>query len=168
MQDLNFVSLSGNLTRDPELRSTGSGTAVCSMRVANNERVKNRDTGEWGDRPNYFDVTVWAGQGENCARYLSKGSRVYVHGRLQWREWQTSEGQKRQAVEIVADKVVFGSPPSGEGGGGGSGSSFGEQRDGEPVGAGSAGAAASDDIPFHHVPFPGALEVKAQHHAACR
>lgn len=104
--NINRVVLTGNLTADPDLRNLPSGTAVCKLRVACNTRRKSAG-GEWVDRPNYFDVTVWGAQGENCARYLSKGRPVAVDGRLEWREWETKEGSKRQAVEIVADSVQF-------------------------------------------------------------
>ena len=73
MANINRVVLVGNLTKDPELRHTPSGTAVCKLRLAVNTRQKDAQTGEWGDKPNYFDVTVWGNQGESCAQYLSKG-----------------------------------------------------------------------------------------------
>src|SRR5438128_4252402 len=104
--NINRVVLTGNLTRDPELRSTPSGTSVCSLRVACNTRRKDA-SGEWVDKPNYFDVTVWGAQGENCATYLAKGRPCAVQGRLEWREWETKDGGKRQAVEIVAESVQF-------------------------------------------------------------
>ena len=81
MANINRVVLVGNLTRDPELRHTPSGTAVCSLRVAVNTRRKD-ETGQWVDKPNYFDVTVWGQQGENCAQYLSKGRPVAIDGEL--------------------------------------------------------------------------------------
>jgi single-strand DNA-binding protein len=105
--NLNVVVITGNLTADPELRSLPSGTSVCKLRVAVNTRRRNGATGEWEDKPNYFDVTVWGAQGENCARFLSKGRPVGVQGRLEWREWETQDGQKRQAVDIIADSVQF-------------------------------------------------------------
>jgi single-strand DNA-binding protein len=105
--NINRVVLVGNLTRDPELRTTPSGTSVCKLRLAVNERTKDPSTGQWGDRANYFDVTVWGNQGESCAQYLAKGRPVAVDGRLQWREWDAQDGTKRQAVEIVADSVQF-------------------------------------------------------------
>jgi single-strand DNA-binding protein len=112
-QNLNHVVITGNLTSDPELRSLPSGTSVCKLRVAVNARRKDGASGEWVDKANYFDVTVWGAQGENAARYLSKGRPVGVQGRLDWREWETSEGGKRQAVEIIADQVQFlGTAPS--------------------------------------------------------
>src|SRR6185312_12578962 len=82
--NINRVIITGNLTSDPDLRSLPSGTSVCKLRVACNTRRKDNSTGEWVDKPNYFDVTVWGAQGENCARYLSKGRPVAVDGRLEW------------------------------------------------------------------------------------
>jgi single-strand DNA-binding protein len=141
-RNINRVIVVGNLTRDPELRHTGSGMAVCSLRIAVNTTRKD-ETGQWVDKPNYFDVTVWDKQGENCAQYLAKGRPVAIDGRLEWREWETPEGGKRQAVEIVADTVQF----------------LGGRQDGEgspayvPAGAAAAGndfptSPADDDIPF--------------------
>ena len=103
--NINRVIITGNLTRDPELRSTPSGTSVCSLRVAVNSRRKEADG--WVDKPNYFDVTVWGQQGENCAQYLSRGRPVAVDGRLNWREWQAQDGSKRQSVDIIAESVQF-------------------------------------------------------------
>jgi single-strand DNA-binding protein len=146
---LNRVVVVGNLTRDPELRNTPSGTAVCSLRVAVNSRRKDQ-TGQWVDKPNYFNVTVFGQQGENCAQYLSKGRPVAVDGRLEWREWE-SEAGKREAVEIVAETVQFlGSRGDGEGGAGGAAAGGGYI----PADTGSAPAAdfpssaSDDDIPF--------------------
>jgi len=150
--NINRVVLTGNLTRDPELRNTPSGTAVCSLRVACNTRRKDNSTGEWVDKPNYFDVTVWGAQGENCAQYLQKGRPVAIDGRLEWREWDTPEGNKRQAIDIIADSVQFlGSRDGGENGG--NGGRFTPQSDvpadtrdfqQAPVAAGNS----DDDIPF--------------------
>ena len=103
--NINRVVLTGNLTRDPELRSISSGTSVASLRLACNTRRKN-SAGDWEDRANYFDVTVWGAQGETCARFLAKGRPVAIDGRLEWREWETDNG-RRQAVEIVAEAVQF-------------------------------------------------------------
>ena len=148
--NINRVVLTGNLTADPELRSLPSGTSVCKLRVACNTRRKNGSTGEWEDKPNYFNVTVWGAQGENCANYLSKGRPVAVDGRLDWREWESQDGSKRQAVEVVADTVQFlGSPRDGDGGGSGQGRSF-EPRGGElkPDPVPAFGGSSDDDIPF--------------------
>ena len=104
--NVNVVVITGNLTRDPELRSLPSGTPVCELRVAVNSRRKDQ-SGEWVDKPNYFDVTVFGAQGENCSTYLSKGRPVAVEGRLDWREWEAQDGTKRQAVKVVANSVQF-------------------------------------------------------------
>jgi single-strand DNA-binding protein len=150
--NINRVVITGNLTRDPELRSTNSGTSVCGLRIASNTRRKDA-SGNWVDKPNYFDVTVWGAQGENASKYLSKGRPVAIDGRLEWREFTDKEGNQRQAVEIVADSVQFlGSP----GGGGENGGRFTPQSDvptdtadfqTAPTGGGGGGA-ADDDIPF--------------------
>jgi single-strand DNA-binding protein len=104
---VNVVVLVGNLTRDPELRAIPSGTSICSLRVAVNDRVKDQTSGEWTDKANYFNVDVFGGQGERCAQYLAKGRQIAVEGRLRWREWETQDGHKREAVTIVADNVQF-------------------------------------------------------------
>jgi single-strand DNA-binding protein len=145
--NINRVIITGNLTKDPELRSLQSGTAVCKLRVAVNSRRKDQ-SGEWVDKPNYFDVTVWGAQGENCATYLSKGRPVAVDGRLDWREWQAQDGGKRESVEIVAESVQFlGGRTDGDGFGGGSGNQFVPTGTGAESGA-DFPAAADDDIPF--------------------
>lgn len=151
--NINRVTVTGNLTRDPELRELASGTSVCKMRVAVNSRRKN-ENGEWVDKPNYFDVTVWGAQGENCSTYLSKGRPVAIDGRLEWREWETQEGAKRQSVEIIADAVQFLGSRDGAGGGNGGGNGIAAGSDvpadtsdfesSEPA----AVAGADDDIPF--------------------
>jgi len=130
MANINRVVLVGNLTKDPELRHTPSGTAVCKLRIAVNTRQKDAQ-GNWGDKPNYFDVTVWGNQGESCSQYLSKGRPVGVDG---------------QAVEIIADTVQFLGSREG-GGAGGDG-----ERQFVPAAA-TAGnedftGSADDDIPF--------------------
>ena len=90
----------------PSCAPPPSGTPVCSLRIASNTRRKTSD-GEWVDKPNYFNVTVWGAQGENCARFLAKGRPVAIDGRLEWREWTAQDDSKREAVEIVADTVQF-------------------------------------------------------------
>ena len=147
--NLNLVAITGNLTRDPELRSTPSGTSVCKLRVAVNSRRKDGASGEWVDKPNYFDVTVWGAQGENCANYLSKGRPVAVQGRLDWREWETQEGQKRQAVEIIADTVQFlGSRDGGGQGSNGFQASSDVPADTSDFEQAAAGGGSDEDIPF--------------------
>jgi single-strand DNA-binding protein len=156
--NINVVVITGNLTSDPELRSTNGGLAICSMRIACNGRRKNNETGQWEEKPNFFNVTVFGAQGENCSRFLSKGRPVAVDGRLDWREFTDQAGNKRQAVEIIAEAVQFlGGRDEGQGGGGG----FTPRTDvpvntadfstpspapaAAPVGG---GAPADDDIPF--------------------
>ncbi len=145
--NINRVVLVGNLTRDPEMKHLPSGTALCSLRIAVNTRRKD-ESGQWTDKPNYFDVSVWGNQGESCAQYLAKGRPVAIDGRLEWREWEATDGSgKRQAVEIVADNVQFlGGRNDGDGGGGGQ---F------VPAGAATQSSSADfpsqptdDDIPF--------------------
>jgi single-strand DNA-binding protein len=152
--NINRVVLTGNLTADPELRSLPSGMSVCSLRIACNTRRKDGASGEWVDKPNYFNVTVWGAQGENAARYLSKGRPVAVDGRLEWREWEAQDGAKRQAVDIIADSVQFlGSRDDASGGGFASnGAPQGgdvpvDNGDFQPAPAG-VGASGDDDIPF--------------------
>jgi single-strand DNA-binding protein len=144
--NINRVVLVGNLTRDPEMKHLPSGTALCSLRIAVNTRRKD-ESGQWTDKPNYFDVSVWGAQGESCAQYLSKGRPVAIDGRLEWREWEATDGSgKRQAVEIVADNVQFlGSRGDGDGGGGGS---FVPAGAAQPSAADFPSQPADDDIPF--------------------
>ena len=154
--NINRVVLVGNLTKDPELRHTPSGTAVCSLRLAVNTRRKDSATGEWTEKPNYFDITVWGNQGESCAQYLAKGRPVAVDGRLEWREWETPEGHKRQAIDIIADAVQFLGGRDDAGGGGGGFTPRSDvpvdDRDFQPATAGAASnghsTPADDDIPF--------------------
>jgi single-strand DNA-binding protein len=156
--NVNVVVITGNLTRDPELRHTGGGTAVCDLRVAVNSRRKDQ-SGNWVDKANYFDVTVWGAQGENCANYLSKGRPVAVEGRLDWSEWEAKDGSgKRQAVRIIANTVQFLGSRDGAGGGnngGDGGGGFSPPQSDVPADMSdfggtpaNTGAASEDDIPF--------------------
>lgn len=149
--NINRVLVTGNLTKDPELRSTPSGTSICKLRIAVNSRRKDA-SGQWVDKPNYFDVTVWGAQGENCAQYLQKGRGVAIDGRLDWREWDATDGSgKRQAVEIIADTVQF--LGGGGDGGGGNGQRFTPESDvpadtSDFAPAPAGGGVGDDDIPF--------------------
>lgn len=155
--NINRVIITGNLTRDPDLRTLpNSGTQVCELRVAVNSSRKD-ESGNWVDKPNYFDVKVWGRQGETAAQYLSKGRPVAVDGRLDWREWEDKSGNKRQSVDIVADRVQFLGSRDGDGGGagGGNGSRFTPQTDVpadasdfSSAPAGGGGGSTDDDIPF--------------------
>lgn len=106
MANINRVVLTGNLTRDPELRQTPNGKSVCTLGLAVNERYKN-EAGEWVEKPNFFDIVVWGAQGENCERYLSKGRPVAVDGRLSFRSWEDKDGGKRSKIEVIANIVQF-------------------------------------------------------------
>ena len=159
--DLNRVTLVGRLTRDPELRHTQGGDPVCSIRLAVSSRARD-EGGNWGDRSNYFDITVFGRQAETASTYLAKGRRIGVDGRLSWREWQAQDGSKRQSVEVIANDVFFLDSRADGGaseGGGGSQQGAGWSREGSeaptPIGAaagngGGSGAADGEDaeVPF--------------------
>jgi single-strand DNA-binding protein len=106
MANLNKVFLIGNLTRDPELRYTPSGVAVANLRIAVNRKFKDR-TGEMKEEVCYLTVTTWDKQAEVCNQYLKKGRAVFVEGRLQSRSWETTDGQKRSAVDVRAERIQF-------------------------------------------------------------
>ncbi len=149
--DLNRVTLVGRLTRDPELRHTAGGDAVCSMRLAVSSRSRG-DDGQWGDKSNYFDVVVFGRQAETASNYLAKGRRIGVDGRLSWREWEAKDGGgKRQSTEIVANDIFF-LDSRGEGGGGGEGGGWSPPAGSDlPVDTSDmtpAAPAGDDDIPF--------------------
>ena len=103
---INHVVISGNLTRDPELRQTASGMAILTLGIAVNDRRKNPQTGEWEDVPNYFTVKVFGKRAESLESKLAKGSKVYVDGRLSWSQWE-SNGEKRSKVEIIANVFEY-------------------------------------------------------------
>lgn len=129
---LNKVQLIGNLGRDPELRSTQSGVAVANFSIATSERWKDQ-AGEKQEKTEWHNVVVWKQQAESCGRYLHKGSKVYVEGRLQTRKWQDKEGLDRYTTEVVAMNVVFLDP---------------KQANGSGAGAAGPPPAGDDDIPF--------------------
>jgi single-strand DNA-binding protein len=155
--DINRVVITGRLTKDPELSAiSGGDTSVCSLRIASNGRRRNPGTGQWEDAPNYFDVTVWGQQGENCQKYLHKGRAIAIDGRLRFREWTSPEGQKRNAVDIIAESVQFlgGRDDGGGGNGNGFSSSVRATESDVPIDTGDfestpvAAGVADDDIPF--------------------
>ena len=152
--NINRVVLTGNLTRDPEVRSTPGGLTICKLGIACNTRKKNGATGAWEEKPNYFRVTVFGAQAENCDKYLRKGRAVAIDGRLEWSQWETQEGQKRESVDIIADTVQFlgGRDDAGGGNGNGFSSSAAAESD-VPIDTGDfetapVGTGADDDIPF--------------------
>ena len=163
MRDIATTTLSGNLTRDVELRNLPSGADVARLRVATTTR---RRTGEeWVDKTNYFTVEVFGAQARNCAQYLSKGSRVFVDAEPDWREWTDQQGNKREAVTFKARQVLFESGRSSASNA--NGAATGDSTPvpqaapapvaaaaGSPTGPATApaehgaGAASSDDLPF--------------------
>ena len=130
MANLNKVFLIGNLTRDPELRYIPSGTAVATFTVASN-RVYTSAAGEKKEEACFVRVVSWARQAELCGKYLTKGSPVFVEGRLQSRNWETPDGQKRSTIEVVAQNIQF----------------LGRPRGADAAGRGGAGRTAESQAP---------------------
>ncbi|MDR2109342.1 MAG: single-stranded DNA-binding protein [Coriobacteriales bacterium] len=120
---INRVVISGNLTRDPELRSTASGLPVLGMGVAVNDRRRNQSTGEWEDFPNFIDCTMFGPRAESIVRFLQKGSKVAIEGKLRWSQWER-DGQKRSKIEVIIDEIEFLSPRDSSQHSGGASSSF--------------------------------------------
>lgn len=125
--NINHVVLTGRLTSDPDLRELPSGASVCHLRIAVNVRRRSAE-GEWGERPNFFDVVVFGASGENVARYMHKGRAVAVDGRLDWREWEANDGRMAQAVSVVARTVQFLDSPRSDAAGNG----LADERDDGP------------------------------------
>ncbi|WCO67073.1 single-stranded DNA-binding protein [Iamia majanohamensis] len=164
MANDNNVTLTGNLTRDPELRFTPSGQAMATFGLAVNRRWQNRQTNEWEEQTSFFDVKCWAQMAENVSESLGRGNRVVVSGRLEQRSWETDQGDKRSKVEVVADEIApslrwatvqitrnerSGGGDGGGYGGGGGGGGYGRGRDdggrgGAPAAAGTGGAGGND------------------------
>ena len=164
MANDNNVTLTGNLTRDPELRFTPSGQAMATFGLAVNRRWQNRQTNEWEEQTSFFDVKCWAQMAENVSESLGRGNRVVVSGRLEQRSWETDQGDKRSKVEVVADEIApslrwatvqitrnerSGGSDGGGYGGGGGGGGYGRGRDdggrgGAPAAAGTGGAGGND------------------------
>ena len=103
---INKVLISGNLTRDPELRATASGMPVLGLGIAVNDRRKNQSTGEWEDYPNFIDCTMFGSRAESISNFLSKGSKVAIEGKLRWSQWER-DGQKRSKLEVIIDEIEF-------------------------------------------------------------
>lgn len=146
MASLNKVMLIGNLGADPEVRYTSGGTAVANFRIATTE-VWNSKDGERQERTEWHRIVVWGKQGENCGAYLRKGRSVHVEGRIQTREWEDREGQKRYTTEIVADRVTFLGSRGEGGGGGGGGYSEGGYGGGGGGGGGGRPSGQTNDAP---------------------
>lgn len=103
---INRVNISGNLTRDPELRQTQGGMAILSLGVAVNDRRKNQQTGEWEDVPNFVDCVVFGTRAEKLAQFLAKGSKVAIEGKLRWSQWE-KDGARRSKLEVIVDEIEF-------------------------------------------------------------
>lgn len=111
---INRVNITGNLTRDPELRATAGGTQMLAFGVAVNDRRKNQQTGEWEDFPNFVDCIVFGSRAEAVSRFLSKGAKVAIEGKLRYSAWENNEGQRRSKLEVVVDEIDFMSRPQGQ------------------------------------------------------
>ncbi|UFS72269.1 single-stranded DNA-binding protein [Geomonas sp. RF6] len=147
MASLNKVMLIGNLGKDPELRYTASGTAVASFSLATSDRIKNKN-GEWEEKTEWHNVTLWARLAEIAGEYLSKGKTVYIEGRLQTRKWQDKDGKDRYTTEIVGEKMQM---LSGKGEGGG------QRQQSRPSQGGGYGQGSTYDEPVFNaddeIPF---------------
>ena len=148
---INRVNISGNLTRDPELRATAGGTQVLSFGVAVNDRRKNPQTGDWEDYPNFVDCTMFGTRAEAVSRYLSKGTKVAIEGKLRYSSWER-DGQRRSKLEVIVDEIEFMRRGS-QGGQGGYG-----QNGGNSYGGGYAPAPAPQAAPAP-VQAPPAVDV---------
>jgi single-strand DNA-binding protein len=160
----NKIHIIGNLGRDPELRYTPQGTAVCQFSVATNERRRDK-AGEQQDITTWFRITAWGKQAETASKYLSKGRKVYIEGRLHMEEWTDREGKARQTLEVNASEIQFldgggggdmeGIPVRQSGAGGGGGGSQGGGGGGSRGGGGGGGRppAGGDDIEDDEIPF---------------
>lgn len=104
---INRVTLTGNLTREPELRNTAGGLPVLGFGVAVNDRRKNPQTGEWEDYPNFIDCTMFGTRAENVRQFLQKGTKVAIEGKLRWSQWESKDGQKRSKLEVIVDELEF-------------------------------------------------------------
>lgn len=137
---INRVMVTGNLTKDPETRQVASGMTVMTMRIAVNDRRKNSSTGQWEDAPNYFDVVMFGSRAESLSRFVKKGTKIAVDGKLRWSEWENPAGEKRSKVEIVADDVELLNPREG-----GAGTTYG--------GGGAASSGPIEDLEGEEIPF---------------
>lgn len=111
---INRVNITGNLTRDPELRATAGGTQILSFGVAVNDRRKNPQTGAWEDVPNFVDCIVFGQRAEALSRFISKGAKVSIEGKLRFSSWETKDGDRRSKLEVVVDEIDFMSRASGQ------------------------------------------------------
>ncbi len=139
-RSLNKVMLIGNLGRDPELRSTASGTHVATFGIATNRRFKGQD-GEWQDDTQWHNIVVWGNQAEFITNYAKKGSKIFVEGRLQHRSWEDQNGQKRYTTEVVSENIFLLDPPP-------EGAARGEAIPPPPEPSDEPAGPEEDDVPF--------------------
>ena len=151
---INRVILTGNLTRDPEIRRTQSGMAIMSFGIAVNDRRKNSQTGEWEDYANFIDCTMFGARAESVSNFISKGSKVALEGKLRYSTWER-DGQKRSKLEVIVDEIDFMSSRNSQGGYQGGSNYQGGQASGgyqpAPAAAPAIDTTSSvydDDIPF--------------------
>lgn len=111
---INRVNITGNLTRDPELRATAGGTQMLTFGVAVNDRRKNPQTGSWEDVPNFVDCIVFGSRAEAVSRFISKGSKVAIEGKLRFSSWETKDGDRRSKLEVIVDEIDFMSRANGQ------------------------------------------------------
>ncbi|MCG6895467.1 MAG: single-stranded DNA-binding protein [Desulfobacteraceae bacterium] len=140
---INKVILIGNLGRDPEIRYAPSGTAVANFTIATSERWKDRDSGEWRDRTEWHRIVAFGRLAEICGEYLSKGRQVYIEGKLQTREWEDKEGNRRFTTEVLANEMKMLGPRDAGGAQSSSGGSKVPEYEGPPLPEDQ-----DDDIPF--------------------
>ena len=146
MATVNKVMLIGNLTRDPELRYTPQGSAVCEFAIALNNSYTNKQTGQKVEEVSFIDIVAWARTAEICAEYLKKGRQVFVEGRLKQDRWESPEGKKMNKIRVIAENVQFlGARPGGAGPGGGPAAGGGEPAAEPPS---DAIPPPGDDVPF--------------------
>lgn len=141
---INRVIISGNLTRSPELRSTASGMPVLGFGVAVNDRRKNQQSGEWEEYVNWISCTMFGARAERVSRFLDKGSKVAVEGKLHYSQWETKDGQKRSKIDVIVDELEF---MSSRGGYGASRGGSGEANHQAP-GADASSSIYDEDLPF--------------------
>ena len=156
MASINKVILIGNLGRDPEVRYTPSGAAVCNLRLATTRNWKSRDTGERQEETEWHSVVLYDRQAEVAGEYLKKGRPVYIEGRLKTRKWQDKDGNDRYTTEIVADsmQLLGGREGTGTGTGGGGDDSYSREADEGGGGGGGGGSARRAPAPAPRAPAP--------------
>ena len=159
---VNKAILIGNLGQDPELRTTGGGTPVCTLRIATTDRRKDQ-SGNWTDQTEWHSVVLWGRDAENASRYLKKGRQVFIEGRIQTRKWQDKDGHDRYSTEIVANQMRFlggggggegGGRGGGEGGGGGRGGGGGGGYENRNRESGPPSDPGPQDMPFQDDDIP--------------